>query len=127
MGFEAITNLISTKLALVATANSYTVRYDNDPTATPQGNWILAQIQFGSKNRIESPSLDRTIGQLHLEVKTEYGRGSAPALAIADVISLAFEGIALNNVKFNVPRVIVVGRVDNDFQINVICPFHADE
>jgi hypothetical protein len=128
MGFGSISNLITTEVAAVATAQSYSVIYENDPTAQPAVPWTKCIIQFGSKEQVEMPLLKRTVGLLEFQIRTKYGVGTSEALGIADIWANAFTNTTLGtNVKFRVPRTVKVGKVDDNYQVNVLCPFHADE
>jgi hypothetical protein len=113
----------------LATANSFVVRYENDPTDTPTDEiWMEVKVDFGNSNQITiGVKQFRNPGILTVMIKSKTGKGSAPALAVADTIVDWFRANIISQVHFQTPRIEKVGRVDDDYQVNVICPFFADE
>jgi len=130
MGFQSLANSINTYFAAVAAANEYVVRYDDDPRATPtSGLWLEIAIDFGDSQQKEiGINSYRNIGNLTVRIKQEAGLGISSLLAAADIIATAFKSTDVDSsVIFNVPRIAKNGRVDDNYQVTVTCPFHYDE
>lgn len=130
MGFEAITNLITTKVDNVMDANSYVARYDNDPQDTPTVDyWCYVSLAYGSSDQVElGIPLYRHPGILTMIVKGPIGVGIGECLKKADVLAEAFKSLTLGGyIKFRTPRIENVGRIGDNWNVNVICPFYADE
>ncbi|GAG45840.1 unnamed protein product, partial [marine sediment metagenome] len=129
MSFESLANSITTYFETLAVANNYTVRYDDDPRKTPvNGLWCEVSIDFGSNEQKEiGINSFREVGNLTVKIKSEIGLGLNSKLIVADVIATAFRRIDVDSVViFKVPRIVKVGRVEDNFQVNVICPFQYD-
>ena len=127
--FAGITNSITTFFKALADKNNFVVRYDNDPTDTPtKGTWMKVSVDFGNSQQAEiGVKTFRHIGILNVEIKIPLGIGSADALDIADIIIAEFQTTIVNSViNFQVPRIEKVGRVEDNYQVNVICPFQVD-
>jgi len=131
MGFQSLANSINTYFAAaVAVVYGYVVRYDDDPRATPtSGLWCEVLIDFGDSQQKEiGINSYRNIGNLTVRIKQEVGLGMSNLLVAADRIATAFRSIDVDNsVIFNVPRIAKNGRVDDNYQVTVTCPFHYDE
>ncbi len=129
MGFESLANSITTYFKSIADSNGYTVRYDNDPRRTPtSGLWCKVSIDFGDSQQKEiGIESFREAGNLTVMIKQEAGLGLKGLLVVADVIAAAFRTETIDNIViFKVPRIIKNGRIDDNYQITVICPFHYD-
>jgi hypothetical protein len=131
MGYEDITNEITTKVKEVTTANSYPVVYDNDPATTPTVDyWCHSSLAFGNANKIElgTSGLNRNAGVLTIVVVGPTGKGTGLSLEMADILASAFRNLTLGGyIRFKTPRIENVGRVNKKWNVNVICPFEADE
>ena len=131
MGFKNITDLITTQVAATMATNSYVARYDNDPRATPTDPyWVRVSIAYGQDEQIElgTDSLYRGPGILTMQVIGPIEVGTGVALEMADILAAVFRNITLGgNVRFKTPRIENVGRIGDNWNINVICPFEADE
>lgn len=127
--FEGITNSITTFFKALATAKNFVVRYDNDPRDTPTDKiWMKVGVDFGNSQQAEIgvPTF-RNIGIFNIQIKTPIGIGSADALNVADIIVTAFRTTIVDEIiNFQFPRIENVGRVEDNHQINVICPFQVD-
>ena len=129
MGFESLANSITTFFQALATINSYTVRYDDDPRSTPtSGLWCEVSVDFGDSQQKEiGIESFREVGNLTVMIKQEAGLGLNGLLVVADVIAAAFRTITVDNaIIFKVPRIIKNGRIEDNYQVTVICPFHYD-
>ena len=129
MAFKDIANSITTFFNTLAITNSFVVRYDNDPRATPTDKvWMNVEIDFGNSDQAEiGVSTFRNVGIFNARIKVPIGQGSADALHIADIIAMGFRTTIVNKIiNFQFPRIENVGRVEDDYQMNVICPFFVD-
>lgn len=127
--FAGITNSITTFFNALANKNNFVVRYDNDPTDTPtSGIWMKISVDFGNSQQAEiGVKTFRHIGIFNVEIKIPLGIGSADALDIADIIIAEFQTAIVDEIiNFQVPRIEKVGRVEDNYQVNVICPFQVD-
>lgn len=125
---DNLEKMIAVFLQSLADTNGWTVRYDNDSRTTPtSGLWLLAGLDLGESKQSEL-GLDRfrNASNYTIQVKNTMGDGIANILSVVDILVDAFESKNLNEVTFGVPRVVNVGRMEDLYQINVICPFFAD-
>jgi len=134
MSFKSIANSISSFFSTLATTNNFVVRYDNDPRNTPTDKiWMNVNVDFGDSHQAEIgvPTF-RHIGIFNVRIKIPIGLGVADALDIADIIVAGFKGanglpIILDGIiNFQTFRIENVGRVEDNHQVNVICPFQVD-
>jgi len=129
MNFQTISNNITTYFNILANANSWIVRYDNDPRSTPNNiSWSETNIDFGESQQYEI-GIDsyRITGIFIVMIHTNINIGISDGLGIANIIVNNFTNLILENgVRFQVPKIKNVGRVDNMWQINVVCPFVCD-
>lgn len=127
--FAGITNSITTFFNALAGVNNFVVRGENDPTDTPADKiWMKVNVDFGDSQQAEIgvPTF-RNIGIFNVQIKTPIGIGSADALDIADIIAEKFRNKIVDEIiNFQVPRIEKVGRVEDNYQVNVICPFQVD-
>ena len=129
MGFQSITNSITTYFQDVADANSLTVRFDNDPRPTPTDNlWCRASINFENSQPKEiGKNSYRNSGNFVIEIYYPIKMGISFILRVVDKIVTQFTEITINEiVKFQTPKVKNIGRVEDNHQVNVICPFEVD-
>ena len=128
MGFKEIVNSITTYFQDVADANNFTARFDNDLRATPtSGLWYEFGIDFGNSQQKElGINSYRNSGNVIIKIKNEIGLGIGDLLEKADIIAAAFRNENIDEIIFRVPRIVKVGRIEDNYQINVICPFYID-
>lgn len=128
MGFKSFTNTITNYFNTQAEANNWTVRYDNDPRTTPtSGLWLELNIDYGDSQQITlGVNSYRNFGNVVVKIKKEIGLGLSDMLEIADSVSSLFKTQTISNIIFRTPRIVKVGRVEDNYQINVICPFYID-
>ena len=131
MSFASLANSITTYLQTVADANNFTVRYDNDLRTTPtpaSGFWLQCKIEFGDSQQKElGINSYRNFGKLVITLKNKIGIGIGTLLANADIIVTAFKSVDIDAIIFKVPSVKNKGRVDDNWVLEVSCPFHLDE
>ncbi len=127
--YESLINQITAYFQDIADTNNLTVRYENDPRSTPaDGLWCDCNIDFGDTDQSElGVASFRHIGNFVVKIKNPIGLGTSELLQTADIIASAFRTTDLNRIIFNVPRIRDVGRVDDNYQFNVICPFFSDK
>ena len=129
MGFESLANSITTYFQSMADAYSYIVRYDNDPRKTPSsGLWLSVSIDFGDSQQKEMGIKSyREVGNLTVSIRQRIGEGLNELLIAADRIANAFRVVDVDSVIVcKVPKIIKNGRIDKNYQVTVICPFHYD-
>lgn len=128
-GFVKIANSITIFFDAFANINNFVVRYDNDPRDTPtSGVWMRVSTEFKDSNQAEIgiPTF-RNEGSFNVKIKILLGQGIADALSIADIIAAKFRTTIVDEtINFQTPRIENVGRVEDNYQVNVICPFFAD-
>jgi len=128
--YEASTNSITTYFEdYVVTPNSLVARYSNDPTETPTEDlWCDADVEFGATNIIATGRQSmRVVGSFNIEVHTPLGIGIADGLEISDIIASGFRTtIVDSNIKFKTPSVKRLGRVGDNYDFRVACPFSID-
>lgn len=105
--------------------------YDNDGTQTKPNSDVWARVtvlpgestiaELGKSKRYRNP------GVLMVSVFVPVGKGDAPAYSKADAIKFAFRCVSQYGVVYRTPFVTVVGKVNAEWQINVSCPFYADD
>ena len=130
MGFQSLANSITTYFQTVMDAYDYTARYDSDPRATPtSGLWCEVLIDFGDSQQKEiGINSYREVGNLVVRIKQEAGLGLSNLPVAADRVASAFRNTDIDNViSFHVPRIIKNGRIEDNYQVTVTCPFHYDE
>ena len=80
------------------------------------------QVSFGA-----STKRYRTQGQLTVRLYGPLGEGDDDITDLADAIEAAFTSVTDNSVHFLTPSTEEVGRVQNSWQINVVCPFWFED
>ena len=128
MGFASLLTTITTYFATLATTNSWSVVYDNDPTATPtSGLWMEFNIDFGESEQKElGINSYRNPGNVIIKIKNDAGLGLGGILAEVDIVAAAFRSQNIGDAVFRVPRIVKVGRIGELYQVNIICPFYLD-
>jgi len=130
MSFESIANSITSFFNTLAEANNFVVRFDNDPGNTPTSKpWMKASVDFGDSRQLEI-GIDsfRNVGIFNVMIYVSIGMGIADALEVADVVAAAFRTAVVDGmINFQTPKIVNVGRVEDNWQVSVICPFFADE
>jgi len=127
--YEQIANNISTCFYILAEINNLIVKYDNDFKDTPTDEiWCRPKIDFGKAKEADiGTDYLRIPGIFNVIIHSPIGRGTTDVLNIADIISTRFKtAIVDETINFQTPRIENVGRVEDNYQVNVICPFFAD-
>jgi len=127
--YENLANQLSAYFQDIADVNNLIVRYDNDLRATPSDNlWCEYNIDFGNATQ-NNLGIDtfRNIGNFNIKIKNQIGLGIGELFEKADIISTAFLRKNLNRIIFDIPKIRKIGRVEDNYQVNVICPFFSDK
>jgi len=127
--YENLANQLSAYFQDIADVNNLIVRYDNDLRATPSDNlWCEYNIDFGNATQ-NNLGIDtfRNIGNFNIRIKNQIGLGIGELFEKADIISTAFLRKNLNRIIFDIPKIRKIGRVEDNYQVNVICPFFSDK
>lgn len=134
MTFLQVANVIRTRYqSLIEQAQSLPTQYDNHnytPPASPS-KWARATVLPGESRKVSigTPGSDRfrTPGLFVVQVFTPIGQGDNQGLTLAEAIKEAFQSITVSGVVFQTPYIVNVGRDDSWWQINVNCPYYADD
>lgn len=112
----------------VATPQSLTTIYDNDPTPPTDGStWCRFTILRGESRRITCGVLSyRESGRAVASLFCPVGGGDGALLTLADAIATAFRSQSVSGIRYLTPTVVPVGESLGEYQINVSCPFEAD-
>lgn len=134
MSWETLHNTVRTRFKTqVADAESLPTQYDNAQFAVPQtGAWatwsvIQADSLQASTGGGNGGERYRTLGLGEAQIFTALEEGPQPALALADKVRAAFRRVTQSGVVFESPSLSVVGREGKWWQVNVTCPFYADD
>jgi hypothetical protein len=128
---EALANAIQSRFAAqVATPQSLTTIYDNDPTPSPADNslWCRFTVLDGETRRVTvGVKQYRTVGVAIAQLFGPVGDGTQAQRQLADAIVAAFQDQTAGGVRYGVPSVDNIGKTtQGNYQINVTCPFQAD-
>lgn len=129
MGFQSTLTVITTYFQDLADLHSWPVCYDNDPRETPDsGLWTVFKLDWeeSEQKEIGNTNSRRNFGNVIIEVRNDAGLGIGGILAEVDLVAAAFRFTIVGTIIFKVPNVIKIGRVDDNYQINVVCPFYID-
>lgn len=132
MGWESKHNVINSRFKTeVADTQSVTTFYDNFPASPPDDslwvNFTISQAESiqveigGNSGRFRQPGI--AIAQLFAPVEA----GTKDIKELADVVAASFRAVTDAGVTFRSPWLNQIGRVDQWWQMNVICPFYYDE
>ena len=129
MGFQSTLTVITVFFRALADLHSWPVRYNNDPRETPDsGLWINFRLDWQDSEQKEIGNINsrRNFGDVIIEIRNDVGLGIGGILAEVDLVAEAFRFITIGAIIFRVPNVIKIERVDDIYQINVVCPFYID-
>lgn len=109
--------------------------YDNEAyTPLPGTPWARLSIRDGAARQISlgRPSLDRMAGIVFIQIFAPLNAGDSKARWLADKACGVFRKLHVDTttgyMTFGVPYAVPAETPgDNWFQINVLCPFTADE
>jgi len=105
------------------------VQYGDHPFERPEALWVRCTLQFGESRQVETGGTkrQRVTGLIVAQVFDPVNEGDADATEMADWIAAAFRAVSANQVTYQMPRIEERGRDQNEWQIDVICPFYSDE
>lgn len=86
-----------------------------------EGDTRQATLGSGTANRYRTP------GIMLVSLFVPAGVGDGKQRELADVISSKFRSVTYDGVVFHTPRINPIGRDGEWYQVNVTCPFHADD
>ncbi len=90
-------------------------------------SYVRLQTEWADTNQISIGGMERGIGYIMVSVFTPHGKGSRPALVLADELRLLYNKWISGKLSFGVARIIRVGEKDEWYQVNVLVPFKYDE
>lgn len=133
MNHSAIANAIRSRFkTLVADTKSLPTQYDNQAFTPTSGTaWARVTVLFGESAQVSFGGplgrRSRTVGVLMVQVFSPVDKGDGDLLTLAGEIATAFKGVTDTGVHFRIPSVRRAGRSDAEYQVNVECPFYADD
>lgn len=123
--------------AQVETPQSLTakVQYDNAPLDPPDDGtalWVRFAVVLGENRQIDIGGSGgtngyRRVGVAYASIFAPIETGDAAALTLADIVAAAFRSVTAGGVTYRTPTIRPLGRQGAWWQINVECPFYADE
>lgn len=129
--FEDMGDTIRSRVkTLVEDAQSIYVLYDNFPDAHADGvKYVRHTIIFGEGRQTGMGGTRRwrTRGRSVKSVFVPMESGDEAALQLVDVIVAAFRSVTVSGVTFETPDVSQGRRSGPYWQVDVACPFYADE
>ena len=114
----------------IATGETVTVLYDNDPTAKPANTkWVRCTIVPLERhvNEFGTSPLYKLEGELILQCYVPVDDGESTLLPLVDACEVAFAAVTADNVRYTTPYSLRMGRVGGEYQIDVHCPFYIHE
>jgi len=131
MDDETLHNLIRTRFKdEVVGTTKLVVAYDNAPFVEPEGKmWVRLNIQHSITNQTEIGATKRfrTYGLIIVQIFIPIEEGDVDALILAKTIRDTYRCTTISGVTYQTPYKDIVGRSGKWYQINVVCPFHADD
>ena len=131
MTYEQIANAVRSKfLQEIAEVENLSTIYDNQAATPPDGEiWCRWNVRPGESYQasIGVNPLIRIPGVAIAQLFATVGRGDGELMELADKISDAFKCVTTSGVVYQTPHVSTVGRRENCWQVNVTCPFYAED
>lgn len=133
MSWSAIANTIRSRFKnQIADAESLTTQYDNQSLDNPDNEiWCRLTIKSGetTQESIGSPSSnrERTSGAMIAQLFAPTGKGDGDLKELAETIRAAFKRVTQSGVTFRTPSIKEQGKREGMWQVNVVCPFYADD
>lgn len=128
---DAIRSRFHTVIALNEAPELVTI-YDNerkDTPTSPTKMWARCNIRLGESKQtsLGTSKVFRHRGALIVQTFNELERGTKEQNELVDRIRNAFLSVTVDGVVWLTPSHNTVGRTDNWWQVNVVCPFFADD
>lgn len=114
----------------IQTPQSVTVLYDNAPFTPPDNaRWVAWSIREATADQVElgSDKRFRIRGTAIANIYVPIRDGDESALELADAIDAAFKSVTVSDVTYQTPTVNTIGLTGDWWQVNVICPWFADQ
>jgi hypothetical protein len=133
MTWQSMCNIIRARFKTqVADVLKLPTQYDNQDYNNPDNRlWCRVSIRQGESNQVSAGGTGgnrhRTAGVMIVQIFGPTGKGDRDHLVVADAIKTAFRAVSDTDVKFRDPSVSFSGRVESEWQVNVTCPFYADD
>jgi len=133
MTSEAIANAIRSRFkSQVADVLELPTHYDNHKFDNPDNaKWCRLTIKTGETFQMSIGSPDgqreRTHGVMIAQLFGPIGEGDGELREIADAVRAAFRRVTDTGVTFRTPSAHEQGLFSDSWQINVVCPFYADD
>lgn len=105
-------------------------QYDNAPFEKPENSeWCRLTIRHSESNQVAFGETDRfrTRGIMIAQVFTPIMEGDLDAYVICDLIATSFRSVNVKGVQFRTPTIGNRARMEKEWQLNVTCPFFADQ
>ncbi len=132
MNYSNIRNTLCAQLATLATANSWTVFYDNKIEEPPtDAIWLRCNFIHNSSRHVAigSPSLKRkrVFGFMEVSIFAPINTGTKASYDIAELLEIHFDGNSFSNIITQTVVVTTVGTTDDIWwQTSVNIPFYTD-
>ena len=133
MTSEAIANAIRSRFKTqVADVVPLPTQYDNHDTPNPDNaKWCRLTIKTGETFQVSlgapGSQRERTHGVVIAQLFGPLGDGDGDLRDIADAVRVAFRRVTDTGVTFRTPSIHEQGLLGDSWQINVVCPFYADD
>ena len=136
--YEELSNAINSKFKTDIAdliVGGLSVHYDNAPYDKPDSaRWVRLKIVTDASNQADfgaSTKRFRIPGSMLVEIFAPIEQGNKEVLELGDFIANVFRSIDIltassESVTFKTPSVNQRGRIGNQWQIDVICPFNFD-
>jgi hypothetical protein len=110
----------------------YKVFFDNELVEKPEHPvevWLRAAVRIGLNDLVGlgAKRLFRFSGVLFVQVFTRIGLGTRDPNTIVDEVIRAFRAVTENGITYRTPTPNHVGRMETEFQTNILCPFYSDD
>lgn len=131
--FQALTDVVRSRWkAQIEDAQSIPTGYDNAPFNEPTdgSTWARFSVIPGESQQKSMGGTNRrfrTVGIGMAQIFTGTETGTKTSNVLINAIVTAFRGVTDTSVVFRTPSVVRVGRTGKWWQVNVICPFYADD
>lgn len=122
-----IKNAIRSRFESLIVPQGILIQYDDeeDSDYTVEDPHVRLYVLTGDKTQAESKTF-RTIGVVIAQVRVPAEDGDFRSLEIVDKIKDAMRCVSASGITYRTPRVQKVGRVNNWWINNVLCPYYSD-
>jgi len=123
-------NAIRSRVKTLADAQGWASAFDNMPfSPVPPTPWLNVMVIDRAMRvlRTGATKKRRAEGILRVMVNTALGQGSLLALQIADILASEFRAVSVSRVRYGVPQIQTIGRVNQWWVMQFDVPFMVDE